>query len=154
LLGQQPQRPLAEAGRRLAQAQGDQFRLGHAVEQLRRRRRCPFFTNQRPFETFQDEGLPHVLNRLSPAPNRLADFGVTPSRPTRVGLEQNRRSPELLRLALFFLDGRLANRPLLVGEPHDILLVHRNLLVEGEVPQNGGSDNPKIKSGLGTSSNS
>jgi hypothetical protein len=127
---------MAEAGGRLAQAQGDQFRLAGAVEQLRRRRRRPFLANQRCLEAFQDERLPHVLDRPRPAPDHFTDLGVSPSWPIGIGLEQDRRSPQFLRLALFLLDGRFANRPFLIREPHDILLVHRNLLVDVEVRRN------------------
>jgi hypothetical protein len=127
---------MAEAGGRLAQPQSDQLRLGRAIEQLRRRRCRPFSANQRSLEAFHEERLPHVFDRPRSATDRLADLGVIPSRPVRVGFEQNRRPPQFLRLAGFLLDGRFANRPFLVHEPHDILLVHRNLLVAGDVPKN------------------
>jgi hypothetical protein len=131
------------AGGRLAQPHGDQFRLAGAVEQFRRRRRRPFLANQCPLEAFQDERLPHVLDGPRPAANRLADLGVIPRGPVGVGLEQDRRPPQFLRLARFLLDGRFANRPFLVREPHDILLVHGNLLVDREVPQNRRSWQPE-----------
>ena len=127
---------MAEAGGRLAQPLGDQFRLGRAIEQLRRRRCRPFLANQRSLEAFKDERLPHILDRLPPTSDRLTDFGIAPSRPVGVGFEQNRRPPQFFRLALFLLDGRVANRPFLFRESHNILLLHGNLLVDVEVPKN------------------
>lgn len=127
---------MAEAGGRLAQPQGDQFRLGSSVEQFRRWRRRPLLANQRPLEAFEDESLPHVLDRPRPTTDRLADPRVTPGRPVGVGLQQDRGPPQFFRLARFPLDGRFAKRPFLVRESNDILLVHGNLLVDKEVPQN------------------
>jgi hypothetical protein len=144
LIGQQPQRPMAEAGGRLAQPHGDQLRLGGAIEQLRRWRCRAFSANQRTLKAFQDECLPHVLNRPRSTTDRLADLGVIPRWPVGVDLEQDRRPPQFLGLALFLLDGRFANRPFLVREPHDILLVHGNLLVDVEFPKIDGFRNPNI----------
>src|SRR5437879_5123498 len=134
---------MAIAGGWLAQPQGDQLRLGGTVEQLRRWRRRPFLANQRPLEAFEDEGLPHVLDRSRPATDRLADLRVIPRRPIGVGLEQDRRPPQFLRLTRFLFDGRFANRPFLVRESNNILPVHGNLLVDKEVPQNRRSWQPE-----------
>jgi len=136
LIGQQSQRPMTVAGGGLAQPQGDQLRLGRAVEPLRRWRGRPFLANQRRLEAFQDKCLPHVLDRPRPATDGFADLGVIPSRSVGVSLQQDRRPPQFLRLARFLLDGRFANRPFFVRKPHDILLVHENLLADKEVPQN------------------
>jgi hypothetical protein len=136
LIGQQSQRPTTKAGGRPAQPQRDQFCLGCAVEQLRRWTGVPFLANQCLLETVEDEGLPYVLDGSRPATDRLADLGVIPSRPVGIALEQNCCPPQLLRLARFLFDRRFANRSFLVREPHDILLVHRNLLVEAEVLEN------------------
>ena len=80
--------------------------------------------------------MPYVLDGSRPATDRLADLGVIPSRPVGIGLEQNCCPPQLLRLARFLLDRRFADRSFLVRETHDILLVHRNLLVGAEVLKN------------------
>ncbi len=80
---------MAEAGGRLAQAQGDQLGLGGTVESLRRRRCRPLLANQCPLEAFEDERLPHVFDRPRPTTNRLTDLRVIPRRPIDVGLEQN-----------------------------------------------------------------
>jgi hypothetical protein len=127
---------MAEAGGRFAQPHGNQLRLGRSIEQLRRRRGLPFLANQRRLEAFENERLPHILDRLPPAPYCLADLGVIPSLPVRVRLKQDRRPPKFLRLSLLLLDGRFANRPFPVREPDEIHLLHRNLLVAAEVPKN------------------
>ena len=87
---------MTEAGGRLAQPHRDQLRLGRSIEQLRRRRDFPFLANQRRLEAFENECLPHILDRLPPAIDCLADLGVIPSRSMNVRLKQNRRPPKFL----------------------------------------------------------
>jgi hypothetical protein len=70
---------MAEVGRRFAQAQGDEFCLGSAIEQFRRWRCYRFLANQHPFTAVADECLPHVYNRPRSVTDRLADFGGIPS---------------------------------------------------------------------------
>ena len=85
---------MTKAGGRFAQPHGDQLRLGCSIEQFRRRRGLPSLANQRRLEAFENERLPHVLDRLPPAPDCLADLGIIPSRSVSVRLKQDRRSPK------------------------------------------------------------
>jgi len=90
---------MTEADGRPAQPRRNQFRLGSSVEQLGRWRGRPLLALECLREAFQDERLPHVLDRPRAATHRLTELRVNPRWPVGVGLPQERRSPPLLRLA-------------------------------------------------------
>jgi hypothetical protein len=59
---------------RLPQPQGDQFRLGRCVEQLRRGRHRPLLAHQGGFKAFLDELSPHILHGPNATAHGLADL--------------------------------------------------------------------------------
>src|SRR4051794_12214473 len=134
---------MAIASWRLPQPQGDQFRLGGSVQQFGSGRRRPFLAHQGGLEALQDELPPHVLHGPNSTAHGLADLLVIPTRTVHVRLEQDDRSPQLLRLAFLVLDRRFADCAFLVGEPNNILLVHGNLLMTAEVLRNRRSWQPQ-----------
>ena len=59
---------MAEAGCVLPNRSAISFASPFAVEQLRRWRGLPFLANQCSLKTFEDEGLPYVLDPSRPSP--------------------------------------------------------------------------------------
>src|SRR5262245_1554675 len=103
---------MSKASRRLAQTQGDQLRFRFAIEFAGGRRFCTFLAFQRLLETFQDEPLANVLNRLDSTVEGFGNLGVRPSRAIGICFQQNVSATYLLRTSFELLDDPLTHASL------------------------------------------
>ena len=95
-IGEQVQRPVAVPCGRLPQPQGNQLRLGFAIELARCGWLRAFLPGQSPFEAFHNQTFTEILNGLHAAVESLRDLDIRPARPISICLEQNLSATELL----------------------------------------------------------
>jgi hypothetical protein len=143
-IGEQLQRPVSVACRRLAQAQGDQLRFPFAVEFGRRGWLLAFLALQSQLKAFRHQAFAQILDRLHATVERFRNPTVSPSWSIGVCLEQNLRTTNLLRRPLEFFDDLLTDRTLFVRQTNDKLLVHGKPPCGRKFPSNLQNQQPQF----------
>jgi len=132
MVRQQPKRPVGIPLRGLAQTHRDDLRLLLAVQAFLPRWGLTGLPVQRDPKSLCHQPLTKILHGLHAARKRLGDLRIRPVRTADIRLQQDLCSSYLLRRALELLDDVRQFLTFLLRQPHNILLVHRILLLEFE----------------------
>ena len=123
LFSQQPQRPVGESFRRLAQSQRDDLGLLHSIKNLTTN---PTFgvAIECDLEPLGHEVLANKFHGSGTAVERLGDFDISPTRAIGVRLQEDLSASHLLRRDVTLLNQPVQRLSLRIRQPNDILLLH------------------------------
>jgi hypothetical protein len=142
-LGQEPQRPTPITRRRGPQPQRDDLRFRFVIEFGFGRWPLACLAVQDDLEALGDKPLANPLHRLHATAERLADLRVRPGRSVRIRLQQSPSPLRLLRAPLQLAHDFVTRPTLRIGQPHNRLLDHTNLLVDRRFVETGQATQPQ-----------
>ena len=123
-IGEPLERPVSVPHRRLPQAQGNPRRFSLAIARGTRGRFLALLPVQGQGTPFGDATVTDLLDRLSPAVERLGDLDIRPSRRLGIRLEQDVRTAKRLRRSLAMLENLLTDATRFIRKSDHVLLVH------------------------------
>jgi hypothetical protein len=131
LAGQQTNGPTPPARRRLAARQRDQVSLLFAVQLAQSMPRLGTPSEDR-IQAFLHEGLANAIDGCQPDSKGRAELLIGPAgTKANIGLEQNPGTGDLSSGGSPLAHQGLQALPLLIGQLHQVLLVHRGCLPPG-----------------------
>ena len=100
LVGQEPQGPTGVPCGRLPAPERDQSCLALAIQARVREGRCGFFRLRAASSPWFDQPLSDPQHSIDTDREALGDLGIRPSRPIRIGVQEDVRMADLERLQL------------------------------------------------------